>query len=131
MVSFDDGGEDGYDAGALKKEFFEDCLKAVNDRLFEGVSDRRVPKKDISMEMMFEVAGMMFSHSILQEGPALPCLSPFIFEYVLHGETTNCHPLIEDIPLNMSTSELISVIEKVSNCYIKIFASFNYHYCIL
>ncbi len=113
IVTFDNSGEDGYDASALRKEFFEDSLKAVNERLFEGDEKRRIPKKDCSLEIVLEVAGMIFAHSVLQEGPAMPCLSSFIFEYLLHGDTSRCHPLKEDIPLNMSTCELIMAIEEV------------------
>ncbi len=58
-VTFVNSGEEGSDAGALRKEFFEDSLRTM-----------RIPKKDVSLEIMFEVAGGMFAHSILQEGPA-------------------------------------------------------------
>lgn len=37
-------GEVGADGGALRKEFFEDALKDMNDRLFEGTPDRCIPK---------------------------------------------------------------------------------------
>lgn len=127
VVSFDGHGEEGYDAGALKKEFFEDCLKAVNERLFEGNMYRTIPRKDVSMETLFEVAGMMISHSVLQEGPAMSLLSPFVFDYILHGDISKCHPLMEDIPLNMFTCELISAIEKVSSIH-DVIVMLNYNY---
>ena len=110
-------GEDGCDAGALKKEFFEDSLKEVNNRLFEGEDTRRVPRKDASLESMFEIAGMIFSHSILQEGPAMPCLSPSVFDYMVHHDSNLCYPCKEDVPLTVSTHELITFIDEV--CIIK------------
>lgn len=113
VVSFVNSGEMGSDAGALKKEFFEDALREVNDRFFEGEDDRRVPTKDIALELAFEVAGMIFSHSILQGGPDMPCLSPAVFEYLVNGDSTGCYPTSSDIPLNISTHELIQFIEEV------------------
>ncbi len=113
VVNFENSGEQGYDAGALRKEYFEDSLKEVNERLFEGNECRRIPKKDISLELVFQVAGMIFAHSVLQGGPAMPCLSPVVFEFLIHGDTTKCLPLKDDIPLNMSTHELITAIEEV------------------
>jgi len=35
-------GEVGANGGALRKEFFEDALKEMNHRLFEGTPDRRI-----------------------------------------------------------------------------------------
>ena len=55
VVNFVNTGEIGSDAGALRKEFFEDAIREVNDRLFEGEDSRRVPKKDVSLELLFEV----------------------------------------------------------------------------
>ena len=110
-VNFVNTGEHGSDAGALKKEFFEDALREVNNQLFEGEDELRVPKKDLGLELLFEVAGMLLGHSIIQDGPAFPCLSVPIFDYVSCG---TCYPTKDDIPLNISTHELITLIEKVT-----------------
>ena len=83
-VNFVNSGELGSHAGALKKEFFEDVLREVNNQLFEGKDGRRVPKKDVGLEILFEVAGVLLGHSILQGGPAFPCLSAPIFDYLSH-----------------------------------------------
>ncbi len=58
---------------------------------------------------------MIFAHSVLQEGPAMPCLSPVVFEYIINGDTRKCYPIKDDIPLNASTQKLIAVIEEVDN----------------
>ena len=55
MVRFTDIGELGADAGALKKEFFEDAIKEVNCRLFEGEDDNHFPK-EWSLQFLFEVS---------------------------------------------------------------------------
>ena len=72
-----------------------------------------MPKKDVSLELLFEVAGMVVAHSILQEGPGIPCLSPAVFDYLTHGDVKHCYPTKDDIPLNISTHELITLIEEV------------------
>lgn len=45
-------GKVGVDSGALRKEFFEAVIIEANKRLFEGESDRRVPKKDWGLELI-------------------------------------------------------------------------------
>ena len=107
-------GEVGVDSGALKREFFEAVISQANKRLFEGESNRRVPKKDWGLELMFEICGIMVAHSVLNEGPGLPCLSPCIFEYMVNEEVDRCYPVKDDIPLNISTHQTITFIEEVS-----------------
>ena len=114
-VTFTNPGEVGSDAGALRKEFFEDAIMEVISRLFEGEETRKIPKKDISLEMLFEVAGMLVGHSVLNSGPGLPCLSPVIFDYLCYRNPKQCFPTKEDIPLNIATCELITFIDEV-NC---------------
>ena len=36
IISFTGTGAEGYNAGALRNKFFEDSLREVNERLFEG-----------------------------------------------------------------------------------------------
>lgn len=81
--------------------------------LFEGEDNRRIPRKDFPLELQFEVAGMLVSHSIIQQGPGIPCLSRAVYDYLVHGDPTMCYPAAEDIPLNLANHELITLIEKV------------------
>jgi hypothetical protein len=111
VVDFQRTGEVGADSGALRKEFFEGAIEQANARLLEGEDERRVLKKDWGMELEYESFGTLVAHSILQEGPGIPCLSPCAFQYLI-GEDT--YPVKEDIPLNMATHQLISFIEEVS-----------------
>lgn len=113
VVNFINTGEYGSDCGALKREFFEDALRTANEMLFEGEDNRRIPRKDFPLELQFEVAGMLVSHSIIQQGPGIPCLSQAVYDYLVHGDPTMCYPAAEDIPLNLATHELITLIEKV------------------
>ena len=51
--------EEGIDAGtAIKGDFFCEFMKQVDHRLFKGSAYRRVPKKDIGLESLFEFAGI-------------------------------------------------------------------------
>ena len=47
-------GEAGADAGALRREFFEDALNEADNRLFEGEVNNRVPKKDFGLQMDYK-----------------------------------------------------------------------------
>ena len=53
-VHFTNPGEVGCDAGGIK-EFFEEAIYEVSYRLFEGDDFRKVPKKDMDMEILFQV----------------------------------------------------------------------------
>lgn len=117
VIQFSQTGEIGADAGALRKEFFEDAVHEVNLRLFEGRDGHRIPIKAFSNESMLEIAGVILAHSVLQEGPGLPCLSEAVFSYLVTGKVSTCYPSIDDIPLDLSTHELITFIEKVKLQY--------------
>ena len=109
--------EEGIDAGALRGYFFERLLQEINERLFEGSVFRRVPKKDSELLCYFELAGRMIAHSVLQGGPSLDCLCPAVVATVLScGELENAieEIMVEDIPLNAGTAELIDFIHEVS-----------------
>ena len=101
------------DSGALRREFFEDILQEANDRLLEGENDRRVIKKDWELEFMYEVMGVMVAHSIIQEGPGLPCFSLCLYHYFVNKDCNDCYPEKADIPLNICTHQLITLIEEV------------------
>ena len=113
VIQFD--GEAGADSGALRHEFFEDIIYQGNLRLFEGENDRRIVKKDWGLEVICEIFGMMVAHSIMQEGPGFPCLSPCMFQYLATEMSDECFPVKEDIPLNIATHDLLTFIEEVSN----------------
>ena len=110
VVSFSKTGEIGADSGALRKEFFEDALKEANERLFDGEDYTRIPKKDYTLQVLFELAGMLVAHSVLQEGPGFRCLNEAVYDYITKAE---CYPYKADIPLDLATTELHNFIEQV------------------
>ncbi|PFX24444.1 hypothetical protein AWC38_SpisGene10962 [Stylophora pistillata] len=106
-IGFD--GEEGIDAGALRVEFFCEVLQEMNKRLFEGDECHRVPKKTFHGGTNYAIAGMMIGHSLLQNGPAFPCMPKAIYSYITTGcieIALNQLPTIGDIPLDASTSNL-------------------------
>ncbi len=111
--------EPGVDCGAIKSEFFTLLLCDVNERLFEGIPTRRVPRRDFSLQEDFEVAGMAIAHSIMQGGPSFSCLSPALYPLVLEedcGIWPDYLPTNEDIPHNAATASLLEFIAKVGYC---------------
>ena len=92
-------------------------MKEINDRLFEGSIFRRVPKKDSELDCYFELAGRMVAHSVPQSGPSLNCLCPAVVATLLSGggiENAIEEIMVEDIPLNAGTAELIAFIHEVN-----------------
>lgn len=66
---------------------------------------------------MFESAGVMIAHSIIQGGPAYSCLCPAAFNYMLYLDEeqalVQC-PTAEDIPVNAATGGVLKLIADVS-----------------
>ena len=116
-IEFD--GEEGSDAGALKITFLEMMIRELNNELFEGKEDRRIPKKDWGLEGAMEIAGVMVGHSIMCGGPGFDCLHP-AFYYMLHSGATAHEalpsefiPSVEDIPESLAYCELLELIQQV------------------
>jgi hypothetical protein len=104
------------DAGAIRGDFLEKMMTHLDRNLFEGNPRRRLPLKDRELEPMFEIAGMMQAHSVLQGGPSLSNLNPSVYAYLMTDsiEQSLAEPLqVEDIPLNAGTNDLIQLINKV------------------
>ena len=111
--------EEGVDAGALRNEFYALLMRELDDKLFEGCEMSRLPRKDSNLQRMFETAGIIMAHSILQGGPGFPCLCPAAYSYMLHLDKERALeklPSIQDIPSNASTSGLLTLIEEVRMC---------------
>ena len=120
VLTVEYSGEAGANSGSLRREFFEDSLRESSLLLFDGPVDRCIPKKECSLLLLCEVAGMLLAHSILQEGPGMPCFSPRFFNYLVTPVASDCYPTLQDIPLNLATHELISFIRKVCCCIVSI-----------
>ena len=109
-------GEEGVDAGALRNEFFEILLREMNELLFEGQENSRLPK-DSNLQRLFECAGIIIAHSILQGGPGFPCLCVVAVSYLLHLDKERALqelPTVDDIPQNAATMGLLDLISSVS-----------------
>lgn len=80
-------GQTGVDAGAIRGDFL---VTDLDRKLFEGNPYRWLPLKDREMEGMFEIAGMMQAHSVLQGGPNL---NPAVYAEPLQ---------VEDMPVQVT-----------------------------
>ena len=59
--------EEGIDAGtAIKGDFFHEFSNQIDQHLFERSAYRRVPKKDIGLDTLFEI---MMVHSVVHGRP--------------------------------------------------------------
>ena len=112
--------EEGIDAGtAIKGDFFCEFLKQIDQRLFEGSAYRRVPKKDIGLESLFELAGIMMVHSVVHGGPSFSRMCPLVHAFLMNGRIVEVvhasisNISVEDIPHNAGTDAVINLINMV------------------
>lgn len=111
-----EGMEDAVDAGALSLEFFADLVRTINDKLFEGKAERRVPQYSWENVYLMKMAGLMVAHSLLQKGPGMPCLAPYVYEFVVSGEKEHAAAYVhfEDLPQTSQTEVLVEFLKRVS-----------------
>ena len=110
-------GEEGVDEGALRNEFFGKTLICISDEMFEGPSNRLVPKCHWGSDGQIELAGAAIAHSVLLGGPGFPCLHPAMYSHLAlawNEDSVQDMPCAEDIPINCTTADLVSLIEEVS-----------------
>lgn len=81
-----EGMEDAVDAGALRQEFFADLLRTINNNLFAGNADCRVPQYSWENVYLIKMAGIMVAHPLLKNGPGRPCLACYVFKFLVCGE---------------------------------------------
>lgn len=107
-------GESGIDAGALKNEFFTRVLHDINEELFEGAPNRRIPKNIWDADKEFEMAGLIVSHSVLGR-PGFTCLHPLMYDWLIDPakEPVENLPTASDIPQMAVNVDLIDLISKV------------------
>ena len=62
------------------------------------------------------MAGVMVAHSLLQKGPGMPCLAPYVYEYLVSGEKEHAaaYGNYEDLPETSQTGVLKELIKRVS-----------------
>lgn len=111
-----EGLEDAMDAGALRLEFFGDLLRSINNTLFVGKPDHRVPLYSWENIYLMKMAGIMVSHSILQNGPGMPCLVPYVYEFIIWGDKEHAAAYVtfEDLPETSQMEVLMAFLKGVS-----------------
>lgn len=66
----------GLDGGAMKTEFSTLPLQKVKKRLFQRKESNMVHIKDATKDILFQIAGIIVSHSLCQQAPAgIPVLA--------------------------------------------------------
>ena len=111
--------EDGLDGGAMKVEFFALVLQEVKNRLFEGKKPNLIPIKDATKGLLFQLAGMIISHSVNQEASiGLPVLAPYLYAYIVGIPEEEIAFLVrkEFIPLDASTAMLHDLVTGLDAC---------------
>lgn len=111
-----EGMENAVDAGALSLEFFADLMRTINNNLFEGNADCRVPQYSWENVYLIKMAGVMVAHSLLQNGPSMPCLAQYVYQFLVSGEKEHAAAYVEfdDLPKTAKTEILIEFLHGVS-----------------
>ena len=85
--------------------------------LFLGKPGRVLPIKDSTKAILFQIAGVIIAHSLVQGGPGFPCLSPAVYHYMLGKcEDVALHINKEDIPLTASSEPMVNLIKELEEC---------------
>ena len=103
QIRFD--GEDGVDAGGLKREFFQELFKLVfapEKGLFEGRPRKLWPVHNITAfrTRLFKIVGTALAHCIAQCEIGMPFLAEPLVTYFLSDNEDDCisQITIEDMP---------------------------------
>ena len=111
--------EEGLDGGAMKVEFFTLTLNEIKARLFEGAERNMVPIKDATKGLLFQLAGVVVSHALLQESSiGFPYLAPHIYSQIVGEKEDEIATQMkkEHIPLDASTALLHEFLTALENC---------------
>jgi hypothetical protein len=112
-----EGYEDAIDAGGIRIEFFHDLIRLLNLKLFEGKDGHRVPRHSWDNVYVLRMGGLMLAHSILQEGPSMPILANYVYEFLVYGDKEKSIAAItlEDLPYTPQNLDLTEFLKKVSS----------------
>ena len=79
-----------------------------------------------------KMGGIMIAHSLLQRGPGLPCLAPYVYEFILWGEKEQAAAYVtfEDLPETPQTEVLMAFLTGVSN-YFYFLSSYAIHWHVV
>ena len=111
--------EEGLDGGAMKVEFFTLTLNEIKARLFEGAERNMVPIKDATKGSLFQLAGIVISHALLQQSSiGFPYLAPHIYSQIVGEKEDEIATQMkkEHIPLDASTALLHEFLIALENC---------------
>ena len=109
------------DTGGVLRQFYSDVFASLarNDEmsLFQGDARRRLPlfKNEHAVTGIFEILGKMIAHSLVQEGPGFPYLSPVIYSYISTGDLQAA--LVKGSVIDVCDPTVAGVIQKVSTVH--------------
>ena len=113
------GEQSSMDAGALSFEFFGALLKEASLRLLEGKEENLVPRRSGGNDTNFVVLGMLMGHSLLNGGPCIAVLAPWVYDMIsgkVKFDDIATKITKEMIPLNAASSSTLQIIELLDKC---------------
>ena len=91
----------------------------MKNRLFEGKEPNLIPIKDATKGLLFQLAGVIISHSVSQQASiGFPTLAPYLYAYIVGYAEDEIALLMkkEFIPLDASTSVLHDLLTGLEAC---------------
>ena len=99
------------DTGGIRRQFFTDVLHHFAHKdtkaMFVGPQERLRPDYSSQVEPFMKILGTIIVHSLLQEGPGFPYLSPYIYWYLVTGCDETAISYITPIDLTPSVAEIV------------------------
>ena len=118
-------GEDGIDAGGVRREFFQQFFMSVSapeKGLFEGHPRQLWPVHNVMAvrTRVFRLLGTVLAHSITQCGMGMPCLAPGLFRFLLNEneEDAVVEMSLQGMPESDTKFMLIEVMFIVEACFL-------------
>uniref|UniRef100_A0AAV2KJ29 HECT domain-containing protein n=1 Tax=Knipowitschia caucasica TaxID=637954 RepID=A0AAV2KJ29_KNICA len=116
MVSFIE--ENGFDTGALGKEFLTEMIAEIEKRLFVGGVDKKGKNPVYCLGSLdknyFRAAGEIMAASIAQGGPLPSFMRKWCYAYICSGDADDIQVTSDDVT-DVELSQLITKIQEASN----------------
>ena len=113
------GEQSSMDAVALSYEVCGALPKEASFRLLEGKEENLVPKRSGGNVTNFVILGMLVGHSLLNGGPCLAVMAPWVYDMTGGKMTFDdiATKITKDIiPINAASSSTIQMIELLDKC---------------
>ncbi len=106
-------GEDGVDAGGLKREFLTRFMKQTCRRFLEPCGSTWILKSSIAQDEA-EMVGFMLCYSIIQGGPSIE-MRDYVYQNLVFGDVDKSQLVEEDVPSSGGYLALKNMVKRLTH----------------